>query len=115
MGAVTSTTIDAILREKYLGPIRERLGPSARWMDGDGQVLIRGEEGYEATLVIEDWRPNLHLYGRLVLPFAIVDNAKSNAGAFVRLLDQKLIELVSELEDGIAHPETVKQLGVSAA
>lgn len=122
----TLQTLDAILKNQYLGPIREqfnnatvlfsRLDKNSESVVGknftiplhygrnegigarsEGAALPdAGNQAYKETIV-----PMRYLYGRIMLTGPTIKAAKSNQGSFVRAVDSEMKGVVNDLKSAL--------------
>lgn len=121
--SATLTALDAILKNQYLGPIRDQVNNSTVLLNriakdedsvvgknftiplhygrnegigarGDGGTLpTAGNQSYKETIV-----PMKYLYGRIELTGPTIAAAKSNEGAFIRAVDSEMKGLSKDLK-----------------
>ena len=121
--STTLTSLDAILKNQYLGPVREQINSKIELLKrietdresvvgknftiplhygrnegigarADGGTLpTAGNQSYKETIV-----PMRYLYGRIKLTGPTIKAAKSNEGAFIRAVESEMKGLARDLK-----------------
>jgi hypothetical protein len=124
--STTLTSLDAILKNQYLGPVREQINSKIELLKrietdresvvgknftiplhygrnegigarSDGGTLpTAGNQSYKETIV-----PMRYLYGRIKLTGPSIKAAKSNEGAFIRAVESEMKGLARDLKSDL--------------